>query len=190
MRISKFVVAMSLATATGVNGADGPRFIGFNGPSGGDQYLSQVPPAPGVVDERGYPDTGSLQPLPSPSYPTDDYRYPTDDNRALESYPPTDGYITPLPYAEDLSVYRNVIYRAERNIHPCAVPMIVQVPDPCAKSASCCAPVCVNVKVCVPPCDEPEVKCRRHGNKMILDFGKYKVDITSVRGKIIVRYHD
>ena len=104
--------------------------------------------------------------------------------------PMVEGYITPMPESAALTLFECVKCKDLRNIHPCAVPMIVQVPDPCQDKASCCAPACVNVKVCVPPCDCPEVKCRRSGNKLILDYGKYSVSILSARGKVIVDYDD
>jgi len=70
--------------------------------------------------------------------------------------------------------------------------MIVSVKDPCScKKTTCCCetPKCVNVKICVPPCDCPKVKVTRHGFKTRYDFGKYAVDIISKpNGDILVDY--
>jgi hypothetical protein len=88
-----------------------------------------------------------------------------------------------------IELYCNVRYKDLRNIHPCAVEKIVAVPDPCPDPCAC-GPQCVYVKVCVPPCDCYETKCRRNGKKIIMDFGKYKVEITSIRGQVIVDYDD
>ena len=86
-----------------------------------------------------------------------------------------------------------VKYRDVRNIAPCAVPVVVQVPDPCACRDRCnpCAPrPCVNVQICVPQNGCPTVCVTRHGNKTRFDYGKYAVDVVSINGKIVVDYDD
>lgn len=89
-------------------------------------------------------------------------------------------------------LYNCVRYQDLRNVAPCAVPMIVSVPDPCASSdpCSCCAPPCVNVQICVPPCGCPEVKVSRRGTRIKYDYGKYAMKITSRRGVVTVNYDD
>jgi hypothetical protein len=87
------------------------------------------------------------------------------------------------------TLFECVRYKDLRNIHPCAVEKIVAVPDPC-KDACSCGTRCVFVKVCVPPCDCYETKCKRNGNKIVMDFGKYEVEITSARGQVVVDYDD
>jgi hypothetical protein len=87
------------------------------------------------------------------------------------------------------TLFECVKYRDLKNVHPCAVEKIVAVPDPC-KDPCACGPQCVFVRVCVPPCDCYETKCRRNGNKIIMDFGKYEVEITSARGQVVVDYDD
>ncbi len=89
-----------------------------------------------------------------------------------------------------LELFQCVRYKDLKNIHPCAVEKIVAVPDPCPDPCNPCAQNCVYVSVCVPPCDCYETKCKRNGKKLVMDFGKYKVEITSVRGQVIVDYDD
>lgn len=88
-----------------------------------------------------------------------------------------------------IGLFHCVRYKDLKNVHPCAVEKIVSVPDPC-RDACACGTQCVYVKVCVPPCDCYETKCRRNGNKIIMDFGKYEVEITSARGQVVVDYDD
>lgn len=102
--------------------------------------------------------------------------------------PVGDGVI--LSTSAPIELFTCVKYKDERNIHPCAVPMIVSVPDPCADPCDCCGPKCVYIKICVPPCDCAQIKCKRNGSKISYDFGKYEVDITSRRGTVVVDYDD
>jgi hypothetical protein len=94
-----------------------------------------------------------------------------------------------LPAGAPVELYHCVKYEDERNIHPCAVPLIVAVPDPCPNPCDCTTR-CVYVKICVPPCDCAQVKCKRHGTKVVYDFGKYEVEITSRKGVVRVDYDD
>ena len=106
---------------------------------------------------------------------------------------PEQGTATVQPAGAPVTLFECVKYKDSRNIAPCAVPMIVSVPDPCAcKSACncCCEPKCVYVKICVPPCGCSEVKWKRHGEKLVYDFGKYEVEITSRKGVVVVDYDD
>lgn len=86
-----------------------------------------------------------------------------------------------------IALYQNVRYKDLDHIHPCAVPQIVQVPDPCPTG---CGTQCVNVQVCMPPCTPHTVKVTRCGNRVKYDFGKYEVTITSARGRVTVDYDD
>ncbi len=116
-------------------------------------------------------------PMPAPLSPTPEVQY--------------SGPVTGLPVMPaTVEIYHNVKYRGERNIAPCAKPIIVQVPDPCACKDSCCPTPCVNVQICVPECGCPCVKVTRCGNKVRYDYGKYAVDVVSARGRIIVDYDD
>ena len=74
---------------------------------------------------------------------------------------------------------------------------IVMVKDPCPAPCDPCnrcatpAPKCVAVQICVPPCSTcpPKVTCKRCGEYVRYDFGKYAVDIYSNRnGTILVDY--
>ncbi len=90
------------------------------------------------------------------------------------------GYPTmPMPVA----LYDNVRVRDSRRIHPCAVPMIVCVCDPCRPGCM------VNVEICAPPCECVAVRQRWQGRKVEYDFGDYSVEITGFRsGQILVDY--
>ena len=91
-----------------------------------------------------------------------------------------------------IELFPCVKYRDTRNIAPCAVPIVVQVPDPCVpRGRSTCGPrPCVNVEICVPTCGCPKVCVTRHGNKTRYDYGKYAVDIVSLNGRVVVDYDD
>lgn len=95
--------------------------------------------------------------------------------------------VTPSPV-----LFECVRYRATRNIAPCAVPIIVQVPDPCTPRDRCGCTVrpCVNVQICVPACGCPNVCVTRNGNKTRYDYGKYAVNVISLNGRIVVDYDD
>ncbi|MBX3444345.1 MAG: hypothetical protein KF774_18225 [Planctomyces sp.] len=80
------------------------------------------------------------------------------------------------------ALYTNVKVRGERKTHPCAVPVVVSAPDPCNP----CCTVCV--EVCVPPCAVADVRCRRNGQKVIYDFGKYEVSLTARKDFVLVSY--
>lgn len=91
-------------------------------------------------------------------------------------------------------LYKCVKYRGECKMHPCAVPMVVMVKDPCWRKDRCdpCdTPDCVAVKICVPPCSvcPPKVTCRRNSGFVRYDFGKYAVTLRSHRnGTVTVDY--
>jgi hypothetical protein len=92
-----------------------------------------------------------------------------------------------------IPLYHCVKYKDQRKIAPCAVPMIVMVKDPCAKCDPCnpCAPApCVAVQICVPPCSTcpPKICCKRGGEYVSYDFGKYRVEIRSRKGVVKVDY--
>jgi len=89
-----------------------------------------------------------------------------------------------------MELYGNVKYRRLRNIDPCAHPIVVQVPDPCARVDSCCPKPCVNIQICVPECGCPTVRVSRNGNKICYDYGKYAVTIVSAHGRVVVDYDD
>lgn len=99
------------------------------------------------------------------------------------------------PAAAHGELFKCVRYKDTDKIPCCAVPMIVQIKDPCAchDPCNCCAPVkCVSVKICVPkscPCDcPPKVTCSKDGSKVKYDFGKFEVELTSRKGEVVVDY--
>lgn len=95
----------------------------------------------------------------------------------------------PLPLFAGCELFDCVRYKNPRKVAPCAVEMIVAVRTPCGCKKDPCKP-CVNVKICVPPCNTcPKVKIRKQGDKVIYDYGKYAVELTSKRGEVVVAYH-
>jgi hypothetical protein len=128
-----------------------------------------------------------LSPVPDPVYTEPAYSAPAQP--MLNQYPSSGiveyDYILAPPTAV---VYQNVKYRGTRNIAPCAVPTIVQVPDPCNKKACCKS--CVNVEICVPPCDPRKVRVTHDGNKVRYDYGKYAVSVRSIGSHVVVHYED
>jgi hypothetical protein len=81
------------------------------------------------------------------------------------------------------AVYQNVRVRQGWKAHPCAVPMLVAVTDPCNP----CCQVCV--EICVPPCQVADIRCTRRGTGVVYDFGKYEVEIKQ-RGELLVVDYD
>ncbi len=94
---------------------------------------------------------------------------------------------------QTVELYHRVKYEDLRNVHPCAVKKIVAVKDPCARPSVCgsCAPPCVYVMICVPPCDKFrfDVKRKDH-SKVEYDYGDYEIEITSKNGIVYVDYDD
>jgi len=152
-----------VAMATAAMGADGRTARSSGLSLGGPTLLSQV--------------QGTELPMPAALSPVPEVQY--------------SGPVSGLPVmAPTVELYQNVKVRGERNIAPCAKPIIVQVPDPCACQSACCPTPCVNVQICVPECGCPCVKVTRCGNKVTYDYGKYSVDVVSARGRVVVDYDD
>lgn len=96
---------------------------------------------------------------------------------------------------EPITLFHCVKYKDSRNIAPCAVSQVVFVKDPCPvcdPCNPCAAPKCVAVEICVPPCTPcpPKVTCKRGGEYVKYDYGKYAVEITSRKGVVTVDYDD
>ena len=89
-------------------------------------------------------------------------------------------------------LFTRVKYVDAKEMHPCAVPKIIRVNDPCAckDACGCCAPQCVYIQICVPPCGCEDVRCRRDGDRVRYDYGKYAVDVRVKKGYIVVDYQD
>lgn len=90
------------------------------------------------------------------------------------------------PVATAVELFGDVRYHGLRKVSPCAVPTIIQVPNPCIKDR--CCKNCVNVQVCVPPCDPKLVRVTRDGNRVRYDYGKYAVLVRVVGNHIVVSY--
>lgn len=130
----------------------------------GTAYEPQPTPAPGV---EPIPVVVAKTPLPA-------------IDQVKHDLPPIPMHVTHTPAAVPL--FTNVKIRTPRHIAPCAVPQIVQVPNPCS---NCCEPVFV--QICVPPCKSPCVTIKRSG-KITYDFGDYRVQVASRNGIVIVDY--
>lgn len=120
--------------------------------------------------------------------------------------PPAPGsgsQLTPVPAGPQgdvvphgaMPLYHNVKVEDPDHIHPCAVPKVVRIVDPCWKPdrCGCCAPAaprCVYVKICVPPCACERVKVSKNGRKVKYDYGDYSVELKSKDGCIEVDYDD
>ena len=105
------------------------------------------------------------------------------------------GFVAPAPMvgpdnAGALPVFHRVKYEDTDEMHPCAVPTLVAVPDPCTDSCDCAGPRCVYVQVCVPPHCEPRVKYSRGGREIRYEYGEYEIKIESKRGFVTVEYDD
>ena len=110
---------------------------------------------------------------------------------------PTEDVVVPgtAVYVDEapIPLFQRVKYVDLHEAHPCAVPKIICVNNPCLHKKfcnSCCEPQCVYIKICVPPCGCEVVRCRRHGDRLRYDYGKFAVDVRIKKGFIVVDYQD
>ncbi len=96
-------------------------------------------------------------------------------------------FVDPVAYRGTL--FPHVKYTDLDEMSPCAAPKIIVVKNPCADDG-CCEPQTVCIEICVPTCGCEEVTCRRFGNRIRYDYGKYAVDVRIKRGYIQVDYQD
>lgn len=168
--------------------AGGPAFL--NSP----WAMAQAPPAPGI---EGAP----VAPEPAPAYPTPAEPMPMGEPGLApipegaipyEAYKPADGQLPPegeIVYeGPAMPLFTNLEVEDRDNIHPCAVPTIVPIADPCAPK--CSGPSCVYVEICVPPCECKKVKYSKDGRKAKYDYGEYTVELESEDGVVKVDYDD
>lgn len=104
--------------------------------------------------------------------------------------PPMGEYVDSGPVYVDVApqpLFTRVKYVDLREKHPCAVTKIIRVNDPCACGTECC-PRYVYIEICVPPCGCEHVTCRRAGDRVRYDYGKYAVDVRIKKGYIVVDY--
>ena len=139
----------------------------------GPAIAQPLPSGSAGVPIESWPATGPMPPLGSPAGPMGPAAFSAGPHPGFGGYP----------------LFSRVEVEDRHHIHPCAVPTIVQVLDPCADACDSCGPRCVYVEICVPPgC--PEIKVRRHGRKVKYDYGDYKVVVTSRDGYVKVDYDD
>ncbi|MFG0333155.1 MAG: hypothetical protein ACF8TS_07325 [Maioricimonas sp. JB049] len=97
---------------------------------------------------------------------------------------PQKGYAAPtiVHSAPAAPLYRNVRVKDLQRAHPCAVPTVIPVPDPCG------GPGCVYIEICAPPWGPVDVRHRLL--KTVIDYGDgYEVELRARRtGRIIVDY--
>ncbi|MEZ6066586.1 MAG: hypothetical protein R3B90_12965 [Planctomycetaceae bacterium] len=87
------------------------------------------------------------------------------------------------PHGHPVTLYHDVKVFDAKRIRPNAVPQFIAVPNP---NRGECAPVFV--EVCMPVDCPPDVKIDRKGQRLIFDFGKHRVRIVSLRGKVRIDY--
>ena len=139
----------------------------------GPTIAPPLPSGSSGVPIESFPPAGTMPPLGAPAVPIGPAAFPAGPHSGFGGFP-----LFPRVEVED-----------RHHIHPCAVPTIVQVLDPCADACDSCGPRCVYVEICVPPgC--PDIKVRRHGRKVKYDYGDYKVVVTSRDGYVKVDYDD
>jgi hypothetical protein len=103
---------------------------------------------------------------------------------SVESAPYVDAASAGVP------LFTRVRYKDLDEMACCTEPKIISVKDPCACDDGCCPPPCVYIQICVPTCGCELVSCRRNGDRIRYDYGKYAVDVRVKRGFIEVDYQD
>lgn len=145
-----------------------------------EPYLPPAPDSGSLDDSRETLSAGQPYPLPPASIPA----YP------MEAYPPgVPAYPVSLGN-EGYPLYPRVEYEDLDHVHPCGVPTVVQVLDPCENPCASCGPRCVYVQICVPPNQRPRIKVEDHGRKVKYKFDDYQVEIESEDGVVSVDYDD
>ncbi|WP_417848269.1 hypothetical protein [Thalassoglobus sp.] len=164
--MKKFVALALLLGATTITNAREPIMVPAAPQDSAIAYQADYSPTPaqGVVVDDG------LQPVPAGS--------------------PIGTIVCDSCDAQGIELYRNVKVIQARKIHPCAVPKIVQVPNPCYDRCNPCGkePECVFVEICVPPCACEEVSICKDGRRTKFDYGKYGVKVTNRRGTLVINY--
>ncbi len=191
MKRAMSVGLVILAVLVGVNApADGGLFDRLRESFGGESVALQsdeptpARPGPIVVPSASFIQTEEPPPLPVPD--------------------------APAPEAVPIELYPCVSYDDKDEMHPCAIPVVVGVPDPssvkhpfywlhgdapqefCATGCGtcvCCQRPPVYVLICVPPeCPVPEPCVSHNGRYYTYDFGRYSVDVKLRRDEIVVEY--
>ena len=134
-----------------------------------------------VVLLAGVAQAQELAPIPDMQIPAVPY-----GNSGVEMGEPVI-FVDPMVYTGTL--FTRVKYTDVHEMSPCAAPKLIMVKNPCACD-SCCEPQMVCIEICVPTCGCEEVTCRRFGNRIRYDYGKYAVDVRIKHGYIQVDYQD
>ena len=89
-------------------------------------------------------------------------------------------------------LFTNVKYKDLDEMSPCAQPKIIAVKNPCLSKHGCstCEPQCVYIQICVPTCGCELISCKKHGDRIRYDYGKYAVSVRVKKGYIEVDYQD
>ncbi len=103
---------------------------------------------------------------------------------------PEHPYVHELHSAPDIPMFHRVKYKDLHEMSPCAQPKIIIVKNPCADPCDPCQPDCVAIQICVPTCGCELISCRRNGDRIRYDYGKYAVDVRIKRNHIEVDYQD
>ena len=139
-----------------------------------------------VVLLAGFAQAQELAPIPDMQIPAVPYA-----DQHIEMSQPMVGepmmFVDPVVYTGTL--FTRVKYTDVHEMSPCAAPKIITVKNPCAGD-SCCEPATVCIEICVPTCGCEEVTCRRFGNRIRYDYGRYAVDVRIKHGYIQVDYQD
>lgn len=103
---------------------------------------------------------------------------------------PEHPYVHELSAAPAIPMFHRVKYKDLDEMSPCAQPKIIIVKNPCADPCNACQPDCVAIQICVPTCGCELISCRRNGDRIRYDYGKYAVDVRIKKDHIEVDYQD
>lgn len=169
-------VALTLVVVTSAAAASAGELTLFRA----SQIKQIAPGAPGFMVAQGTVPTAVFAPPPAPG---------VGGGTVVPTPEPAGGHFVGGGCCCPTTRYKDL-----DNIHPCAVPKVVCIVDPCWKPSKCgCCrpkPKCVQVKICVPPCGCASVKVSKDGRRVKYDYGKYAVELTSRNGKVTVDYDD
>ena len=120
---------------------------------------------------------------------------------SMSGFAMADHALTPVPEhpgvydvhaAPAVPMFHNVKYKDRDEMAPCAAPKVIIVKNPCADPCDpCnCQPACVAIQICVPTCGCELISCKRNGDRVRYDYGKYAVDVRIKKDYIEVDYQD
>jgi hypothetical protein len=103
---------------------------------------------------------------------------------------PEQPYVYEMNAAPAVPLFHRVKYKDLDEMSPCAKPKLIMVRNPCSDGCDTCQADCVAIQICVPTCGCELISCRRNGNRIRYDYGKYAVDVRIKKGYIEVDYQD